>query len=345
MQLNLSKIARTLLVVALLIVAVMPLLNTTHAQDGLTDDELALVQRVFAANGPASYATYMDTSTLTQTLISELTSPELGTIEQSRIETINMTAQVIAGENPNILATFDIDSDVFSLTDGEGVAYAFSGIGEARLVDGTLYFQTQYVETDDEAMILPQLDESWGRTTTGTEIPFPFFTVGLQDLLIDSSTYGTVPFGTEALVNDLASLGIVLSDVTVATDTVNGEPVDIISMHVSLSALREFSDDVRLAVIIDFVGNIGDLGIFGELADDAVVTYSVALDSTDDVIQVSRALMLSIESRAVSSADMGLAERLGDIDITVNTTMNIVKTNTYSQINGTFERAEVPISQ
>ncbi len=136
-----------------LAVFVIPL--PTQAQDGLGDEQIALMQRVFAALRQAdTYTRYVENRTTIHTQEVAVTVPDV--FSGSSLTSISSTATstILRGEPFDNIATQTsvivseqpLDSEIM-------VTYTFNA--ETRYVDGVVYVNASYAQPDPALPILP----------------------------------------------------------------------------------------------------------------------------------------------------------------------------------------------
>jgi hypothetical protein len=162
--------------IALLIAAALP----AAAQDGLTPEEQAALDRLVAAvNGLDDYASYTEHSRQSQTyLIIPSGDPGADPIEH-KTATLDATITYVQGESRAVFAT--LTAEVEGFQEGRG-DYAFTLTAEVRLMDGVLYVRAERAAAD-ESNLYP-VPTGW------VIIDNPDYWPALQDLSLDSLLEG-----------------------------------------------------------------------------------------------------------------------------------------------------------
>lgn len=320
------KTSKILLMLSLVLVFSLMLTSVSFAQDdGLSDDEQALLDRVLNVvdstdNYESFVATVHSVSTSSQDMV-------LGPVNFARTSslTLDAVATVIQGDNPNGSAT--ITASVENIDDDGTVAYDLEA--EARYVDGVLYLNILSI-TGVEGLPAPDAPEGW---QVADEM-HPFYSdldlKGFVDLFAEDA----LTVEEEVDVRDL--LGTMATSVTVEEGEIDGVAVDGITIIVGVEGFitlmneqLDTSDDPMQAALMDMM--------FGSLDESSdLVRYVIALDEDDNVLGVATALTFAIAELDLSSIDASLAGATLEFSIDE---FDIIE---YSQINETFERVEAP---
>jgi hypothetical protein len=306
---------RTLCSVVVLVVLLTGALIPASAQDGgLSDEELALLDRVFAAReNLKNYSSYVEEATF---LEEQNFLVKLG--EESREFNnqyfVQRTATILQGDTNNISAT------IFAQIQEDDVSYSIDA--EARVVDETLYFNGTYLIPDPD---LPLLPEGW-TVVVDPDVVEGLENLHLDDMIEDDSLGGTL-FDEPDLMRAAASL------VTVMPSTLDdGTPVDIIAITLD-------SAGVAMALTESSVleGDSAASSTAAALTDESELVLLVALDAENNPHQV--VLTSTIEAIDVDgpSFDPSFPEGL-----TFDTSLAVVQTHTYSQFNEPFEPVAAP---
>ncbi len=254
--------------IGLLLVVMLLAGANVQAQGGLSDEELALLDRVIEARmqyetwtGYSEQASGVDMSSFTMSL---------GENNTSRSETTSWsrTASVIIGEtSDNVQAEVGVVYSYEDVTTGEEtVTTQYDISGELRVVDGVVYVKAAYNEATPD---VPEVPEEWVTISSEDDLAlYPTFEGFQIDDLLDKDTLD------ESLEN-LEQLRTIASEVVLETDTLeDGRPVEIIAVQLDNEGIAEFlgedvSDNVILSALLETGNNSATLS-FWLLADGTI---------------------------------------------------------------------------
>lgn len=269
------------LVMALALIGVPP----SRAQDGgLTDEQVALLDRVFAARELVDVLeSYVEDSagTESQTLTVVLGEQSLDLADLTEWAQTQTVINTPEGKN--------VDAQISATVTSQGEV-AFSVTGEARLVDGTLYVNAAY---DDPSADLPPLPEGWMIVEDAETIGDEFAALGA--LQLDSLADDEPPM----LFEDQERMREIASDVFVETVTLeDGSEADLITIV--------FGRDALIAIVLEDTDDPFQVGMFSALNEDSQATLSVLLDAEGralEVISQMNMIAQDIDAAALSPED------------------------------------------
>lgn len=326
------KTSKILLMLSLVLVFSLMLTSVSFAQDdGLSDDELALIDRVSnVVNSPDEYESFVVTVNSIETSSQSLGMGGVALLDGTSSLTLDAQATVIRGENPNGWAT--IFASVENIDDQGTVAYDLEA--EARYVDGVLYLNITNI-TGGEGLPAPDAPVGW----QVVDFMHPFYTdldlASFEELFVEDSEdmddMEDDSFDIEELINTLAA------SVTLEESDIDGTPVDVITITIGQEAFNSLlaeqmgaeDDPVQAALVEMMLASIGT-------GDGDLVSYSVALGEDDTVLGVATNISFEL-------AELDLSEAGDDFaGMSLGMTMQQFEVLEYSQINETFEPVEAP---
>jgi hypothetical protein len=311
------------LICRLAILLTFVMVPLAHAQDGggLSDDQLALLDRVqHAMENYQSYTSLVE-------MVSGGQGRELiitaGDTRQtfSTVATWERTSQVIReGDEKNVLATVTATViDAGTNPDGtEGGSRTRVVYVEARRVDGQLYLLAEYGPETTQGPDLPELPEGWFVVAQLGDWE-ALSDLGLEDLLQSGN-----PFQNIERVKEAAT------DVELAAGTLaDGTPVDMITVTFDRAGLT--------ALFTEGAADGGPL-LLQVLDEGSYATFSIMLDAADQPYEVMSEVVLHTSGLDANTFGM----RNQPEGATVEFTNELARHEVYSQINATFEPATVP---
>lgn len=263
-----KRLMMVLAVLAMVIVAVGNI-PTSQAQDGLTDDEKALVERFFnAVENVDEYDAYvLETSELqSQDLTASIAGFEMGQTSSVLIETTQTVT--LGGDNINLLATLAVDTAETGPAGGD--VYSFTAQVEGRLVDGVVYVNAQYLESEGT---LPELPEGWFELDAlDFDVAELLSDLNLENWLDDEDMVDT-PF------ENVETFIAAVSEITLAQETLDdGTEVDVITAVLGSDGLMDMLAESGSLDLEDPTA----VALLGMMGDNFDVSFQVKLDSEDN---------------------------------------------------------------
>lgn len=305
----------------LVLLMLMP--PAAQAQDDLSDEQVALLERLFEAIDNAdNYTSYLETKTIFNTQTIEIDIPESANLSISRAATQTMTATTVAGDVA-AFATVTVTTQDFE----NPITYTLNA--DIRYVADVLYVQASYAVPNPD---LPTLPSDW--IVVDDPAMFPDLDLETffdhQDQTEDSSL-------RDLLFSDRTRLNQIVSDISILSGIgPDGEAVDLITL--SLDFLTVFEEGLGFPVDVEGV----DPGVLLTLLTSSDITFSATFTlRPGDQISGSELIL------AVNTPDMDLAALSGDANIPPDTTfalrLNRVESSSISRINDdTLPTIEAP---
>lgn len=264
-----KRLMMILAVLALVFVAVgnMP---TSQAQDGgLTEEQLALVERLYNATQKVdTYDSYV--LQLTELQSQDLTASIAGfDMSQTSSQEIEYTQTVtLGGDNVLMVATVSLDEAELGAQGSN--ALSFSAQVEGRLVDGVIYVNAQYLEGDGD---LPELPEGWVELDNlGFDALELLTDLDLEDLIDD-------PEDKTGPLEDLDQLKAIINAIEVTTETLeDGTEVDVLTATFGSEGLMSLLAESGEMDLEDPT----TVALMGMMGDNFNVTIQVKLDAEDN---------------------------------------------------------------
>ncbi|NDJ78348.1 MAG: DUF3459 domain-containing protein [Chloroflexi bacterium] len=259
------------MLIALLVLSVAPL--PAAAQDGLDDEELALIDRVIAALETADSSNYTATaesqydSEWTATLGGEFFS---ATTESATIQTNEMVINTPDGLNFQRQVTVNGSYEISDVPPG-----SLTLDGEIRLVDGTVYARAAYADPNPDLQPIPT---GWTPITPADLNVWPGLNMlnepaWLFDENRDQSSvrdYGMSRDDLAAMFTETAL------SVSLETDTLpDGTPVDVITIVLGPESMALMVDETA----DDPIGNL----LFESATDASTRTFRYMVDENDTI--------------------------------------------------------------
>lgn len=264
-----KRLMMVLAVLAMVIVAVGNI-PTSQAQDGgLNDDEKALVERFFnAAQKVDDYDAYvLETSELqSQDLTASIAGFEMGQTRSVLIETTQTVTE--GGDNIALLATLAVDTAEAGPQGGD--AFSFTAQVEGRLVDGVVYVNAEYLESDGD---VPELPEGW--------FEYDMMDFELVDLLSDLSFEDWLNKDemTDTPFDSVEAFIAAVSDITLTQETLDdGTEVDVITATIGAGGIMDM-----MAQSDSFdPEDPTTTALMGMMGDNFDISFQIKLDSEDN---------------------------------------------------------------
>lgn len=311
-----------LVVVAFVALAMALALSGWHParaqEDGLSDEQLALLERIFAAREQLDlFESYVEEGTGSEAqelsvVLGEQSLDLLEAVEWERAQTV-----INAPERKNV------DAQLSSAVTSQGEE-VFRVLAEARLVDDTLYVSAAYSEPSED---LPPLPDGWIVLDEESAE-----TIGEQYPAIGALEFGSITSGeASTLLEDQERIRQTASDVTLETITLeDGTEADQITVV--------FGRDALLGVMTEDTDDPFQLGLFSGLTDDSAATLTLVLDGEGRALEVRTRMDLiavDIDAAALSPEDFPPGALL-------SFTFQGVEDQRYEQINEAFEPVSAP---
>lgn len=310
------------LVAALLLVALMPVL-TAGAQGGLSEEELALVERVYEARGLRdTYASYVTTGQGNE-YQRFLISYQDATREMIDVTIWERTMTVIQAPVRNVDAaiTATVESSNM-LSDGRGSAFQYGVSADARLVDEVVYLNAVVVDGALPEDLMP-LPVGWF-VVDDPESSDVYDAIQLGDLPDDSED-------DEGLFKDKELLIASALSVTIESTTLDdGAPVDVITVlfdRVGLLAIMRESEAAPLV-----------LGMIEYAEESTGASLAITLDAEDNPLRVENSMVIEasgVDAHALSPDEFPEG-------MTFDFAFDFSSSEVYDQVNAAPEPAAAP---
>jgi len=252
--------------------------------DGLTEEQLALLDRVFAASEQLqAFESYIEEGAGDES--QELTV----TLEEQAFELLDSTEWQRTQTVINAPEGKNVDAQLSATVSSQGEE-TFRINAEARFVAGTLYVSAAY---DEPAAELAPLPEGWIAVEDAD-------TIGETYPALDALQLGSIASDEpSALLEDQERIRTTATDVTLETITLeDGTSADQITVVIGRDALLE--------IILEDTDDSFQLGLFSALSEDSQATLSVVLDDEGRAVEVRNTIELSaqdIDAAALSPDD------------------------------------------
>jgi hypothetical protein len=301
-----------------LMVVLVGVVSSVSAQAGLSDEQLALLDRVAEARAKyQAYTSLTRTTTGSETQDITITLGDLTQVQSSVYQWDSTATYVMAeGEPDNVSMTVTGSSEI---TQGETTT-AYTITAEVRLVDGVTYVNAAY-ETPDPT--LPEIPQGW--IVVEDPDAYPVF----ASLQLDS-----VPLHDEEeeLFDDIELVKTTATDVQIEAVTLDdGTSADRITVVLGQEGLvaafgtQEDADPTALALL--------------SVADDASgATLSVTMDAENNPLELTMTLLMQAVGVDANTLSPGQFPEGVLLDFAFSTT----QTQTLSDFNALFEPVGVP---
>lgn len=311
---------RTLSMLVLITILVFGVAGT-NAQDGLTDEQNAALDRIFeAASKLDEYNSFREVSTelMTMNLAVAVLGQEIVLNRTTQLDTDSQIIQLDEMTNVSTTAVAEYESVQSGMGQDESATFILNA--EIRLVDDVLYLSAEYETSEGEVPELPMMD-GWiaVEDVSGYEI---FDILSLEDYLDED----------DDLFEDRELFRGAVSDLTIEpSELEDGTLVDIITVSVGSEAFSEAgifegdSDDPMQAALS---------AIFGE----SLFTLTVVLGEDNTPYEVT----LEFD---VTAEELDASELIPDLpaSATMNLELIMVNTQQFSDFNADFEPAIAPM--
>ena len=308
------------IIVLMVVVAVFAVMMPVEAQDGLSAEEIALVDRAIAASDAHD----------------ELGSYQLSGGEESNLDmSLALQGQEIAfGENYEIttegyylydgeIESISATSELVFNSNGPDGEVNFSITADLIGIGATLYVNAELVDGENPD---GGLEEGWLTIESADEIPLALDNFGLDDFFDDSE---------DDPAKDRDQIISHASSVTLEKDELdNGTPVEVITVLIDGDNLLDFFAELSADDDSDnpFVDAIFSSDVGGQ------ILLMMALDADDNMVGEAVVMSLVIESLDMSAVELeGLPA-----DVEISLTMDRTKYTEYSALDGEFEAIEAP---
>ena len=305
-------------VVWVLVVVVVGFVPSVSAQDGLSDEQLALLDRV--AEARSKYQAYTSlTRAITGSETQDITIT-LGDVTQtqSSVQSWESTATYVMpeGETDNVTMTVTGSSE---MTQGESTA-AYTITAEVRLVDGVTYVNAAY-ETPDPS--LPEIPAGWIAVEDLEAYPV-FDSLQLNDLPLHDDE--------EEMFDDMDLVKATATDVQVETvtldDGTSADRITVVFGREGLIAAFETQEDVDPTVP----------ALLAVADETSGATLIVTLDAENNPLELTMTLLIQAAGIDANTLSPGQFPEGVLLDFTFSTT----QTETLSDFNASVEPVGVP---
>ena len=251
-----------LVIISLTLVTAGPI----TAQDGPTADDLATVNRVANAfDNLESYSSYVREGAYERRQVIQISQ---GT-DIYRLDTsysrFGLNTVLQDGDSRNIHSEGTLQFEEVESEGEETQMSAFTMNVEARLVDDVLYVQGNYEEGGENP---PDVSDGW--VTVAGPDDWPLYDVLNLESYLDPDIYSPL--------RDRDLLAEVVSSVHVEADTVNGMPVDVITLSLDSAGLSAF-----------MIASIREESPFNALLDvldlNSAADFTVVVDADDNLVE------------------------------------------------------------
>jgi hypothetical protein len=322
------------LVFALFAVSLLPLSDATvQAQDGdgLSDEQIAQLQRILDASSAEDYDSYVQVGTSQSNAAIEISFLGMA-LEVNQTVNQESTATVIKGD-PYDNISAQIIADVESTNSFDQSVSSYTLNADARQVEGVTYMQ---VTSEGDAPELEELPEGWfmlddpAQFDALTNLQLDLFFGDEEDSIGAEGAMGGASdvFGN-VLTNEMDVLQQILSDVTVEAETLeDGTAVERITLTFDWESLIQEGIDVG-ALDLDELEEVAPGLEILEMAD-INFTASVLIDAEERIRGVD--VLLGIDLPELDLYAMAEAMGQGTEDIPEGTTMGFIVTADINQV-------------
>ena len=301
----------------LVLLAVGVLALSASAQDGLTQDQLALVERVHNARIiQDQYHSYREEAIVTHLFEIAIVQGNR-TVSRSTDSTLARTGTVVrTADQGNILAEIILSVE----QTGPQGAQAYRVLAEARLVDDILYVQAHY---EDPAAQLPALPDGWIELEDPDEQANPLAQLELTDLLDRPLWIDDLDLMLESVVDASVEPG----------ELDDGTPIDIITLTVDEAGIRRLWDEPDITDIEPALAAV--LGPYLLPESDLVVMLWIDADEHISRIDITMQAQAAEVPGTQFDPDLSAGSLM---DVTITTT----RTETYTDINQPLPATTAP---
>lgn len=306
----------------ILVAVMLALLPAASAQDGLTEEEQALLDRVLAAlQKVETYNSFQSSIEMT-----ESQNLSISLLGQNQVQSSSTVTQIEAtvidvnGDNPNVTGTA-----VATVNEAQDQVTTSYGIeAEFRFVDGVLYVNAAYGEGAAGPLSLP---EGW---VTVDDLGM----AGLEPLALDEVVGDLMDEeGDEDdnLLEKIQEIAEAATSVALTQEDMNGTPVDVVTITFDWAGIRDvLAGDARLDESNPF------FAIFEQVQGD-IASISLMLNENDEVVGYRFDF-------GVVLADLDLSQFTDEVPAGTMISIDFSQgqLSTLSDINGTFEPITAP---
>jgi hypothetical protein len=307
--------------VCLMLLVLVGMSGSVLAQDGLTEEQDVLLERVFASRALRDgYSSYVTSSHQTENRSITIT---LGSVTQtvSEVQNLARTSTVVQGETGRNVST-TLNADVKKTTvpsSGREEVTTYAASGEARLVDDVFYLNATIDESDGADV--PELPEGWFKVENPDDYPFFY----LDDFLDKLSVF-----------DDEDQTRLSAADVTVEPVTLeDGTAADRITVIFRKYALTYFMNETDEG--IDPLTQ----ALLDAVSDSFEARIAVTLDADNNPLRVETMLSMS----AVGVDAHALAPDQFPEGLVMDFHYERSETEDYSAVNAPVEPVSAPITE
>jgi hypothetical protein len=306
--------------VCLMLVAVMGMSGAVSAQDGLTAEQDALLERVLAARAVRDgYASYATSSHQTENRSISVT---LGSVTQtvSEVQNLARTSMVVQGETDNVSAMLNASVERHDVQpSGREIVTTYAVSGEARLVEDVLYLNAALDSGDGPEV--PSVPDGWFEVKNPDDYEY----LKLSDL-------ENVP----SALDDQEEMRAAAADVTLESvmleDGTTADQITITFDKDGLSMIMNEPDqeiDPLTQALLDAI------------SDDFEARIMVTLDADNNPLRVETLLTMN----AVGVDAYALAPDQFPEGVTMDFHYERSETEDYSDVNAPVEPVSAPVGQ
>jgi hypothetical protein len=325
----LTKSLLLLIFSALAVSMLLPAGTAVRAQDGLSDEEIATLDRLEAAID--SFQEYSSFTSYAVELESQVIAVSISGFDLELAETTNreITGTYINNDGvENISATALVTTQELDGTSGTETAATIEA--EVRVVDGIVYVMATYLDSEGS---VPDLPQGWVEVDATNMLLFDFLDV--SDLLEGEDTPDGNIDETD-FFTDREKLESVLESVTVdPIELEDGTAVDLITLTMGAAGFTELLGDTLDLGLGD---DTGMAEMMDAMFEGIAFNFQVALDADDNVRQTVFSLTINVEDLDASF----IPDVPEGMEATLSIAMERVETTTYSDINADMEPVAAP---
>jgi hypothetical protein len=306
-----------LIVVLLLALFAVPLVSAQENSD-LTEEELALLERILAARAQLDiFTSFVEEANQTQSQALNINMEEVSQAFNQSVITERLQTVIQDEDVRNIAGTVTATvSEEEPLPSGQPATSSYTLVAEFRLVDETMYVNAVYESPDPT---LPEIPEGWAIFTIGENETLDF--LGLDDVLEEQD-----PLEREERLKNTAK------DITVESATLDdGTPVDLITVVFNQDAFAAQLDAGDAAN--PFVD-----ALLAGISENSTMTMVVTLDMDGNPLRVESQLLMESLGLIGSEIDPATFPE----GMTLDMVIEFSEVQAYSQFDEEFEPASVP---
>ncbi len=281
-----KHLLKMLLILVVLVAAATPGHAPVHAQDGLTAEQQALLDRATNAMTAIKQTSYVVHHVETQSTTMMLTMDNQQQPLQNENITADTTISYIPGDGTwNVQETGTID--VSGTDQNLGGDYAYTLTAEVRLVDGAVYVNATRESENEDA--LPPMPVGWRTVADPAEWP-ALKQLSLESWLKDPSRTGVFDYP------DLVAMAV--SDVTSETVTLDdGTEAEAITLILDGEGLQ---NALIAYYSIDNESDPTVTAIYSSIDPESQVSLTLTLDANDQLIQREGTGVISVTQMDMS---------------------------------------------